>query len=115
MSEFRKILEILGRQDKRLKNIEKFLQSKNTFPSPKNNRKKIGKRSKSFGLRGAILELKDESFFKKPKELKEIKNALEAKAVFHPRTNYPRVLLNLVTGKELRRLKQNNKWKYVNY
>ena len=93
--------------EKRLKKIEKIIFSQKPP-------KKLGKEKKKASLTNAILDLRQESFFTKPKELKEIREALEAKAVFYPQTNYPDSLLRIVKSKKLRRLKQNNKWKYVN-
>lgn len=115
MTEIDEIKKILNDHTKILKNIEKHMQSKNLKQTEKKIRTQNESKKKSTGLKGAILELKKELFFKMPKELGEIRKELEAKAVFHPRTNYPHVLLDLIREKELRRIKQKNKWKYVNH
>ena len=100
--------------DKRFSNIEKRLKKIEKIIFPQRPPKKLAKEKKKASLKNTILDLKQESFFTKPKELKEIREALEAKAVFYPQTNYPDSLLRIVKSKKLRRLKQNNKWKYVN-
>jgi len=115
MTDLNEIKKILQEHTKILKNIEKTIQSTGQPGKIKEDRKRKNRSSKvSSGLKGSILELKKESFFKTPKELKEIRASLEAKAAFYPRTSYPRQLLDLIKEKELRRLKEKNKWKYVN-
>lgn len=97
------------RIDKLEKRIDK-LESKNT-----------GKTSTTAtsgeyrGLAGAIMDLKNESFFDMPRDLSAIESKLKANAIFYPKTSYPESLLRLIRNKELRRLKENNKWKYVKY
>jgi hypothetical protein len=54
-----------------------------------------------------------DDFFKKPKELGEIKKALEEQGHFYPRTSLSPMLIRLVRKKELRRLKDGKRWTYV--
>lgn len=73
------------------------------------------KKSEYKGLAGAIFELIAEKFFDTPKELNAIHAKLKANTVFYPVTSYPDSLIRLVKKRELRRIKENNKWKYVKY
>lgn len=95
--------------EERIKNLEKRVELL--------EKKKLGKSSlpsgEFKGLAGAILDLVNESFFDAPKDLGEIHNKLKANAIFYPKTSYPESLLRLIRNKKLRRLKENNKWKYV--
>lgn len=60
-----------------------------------------------------ISELIESGFFKKPKELSAIKDALEEQGHFYPTTTLSPTVLRLVKKKELRRIKDNKRWKYV--
>lgn len=64
-------------------------------------------------LAGLIAELIDGGFFKKPKELGSIKVALEEHGHFYPVTTLSPTMLRLVRRKQLRRIKENNRWLYV--
>jgi hypothetical protein len=55
---------------------------------------------------GVISELIESGFFKKPKEL-------SARGHFYPTTTLSPTVLRLVKKKELRRIKENKRWKYV--
>lgn len=81
----------------------------------KNLRKPSQSSGEYKGLAGAIIDLVNESFFDKPKDLSEISDKLKANAIFYPKTSYPESLLRLIRNKKLRRLKEKNKWKYVKY
>lgn len=63
---------------------------------------------------GLILELIDEGFFREPKELGEVRTALREKGHFYPVTTLSPLMLRLVRRKELRRIKENKRWTYVN-
>ena len=60
-----------------------------------------------------IAELIDGGFFKKPKELSAIKQALEEQGHFYPVTSLSPVLLRLVRRRNLRRIKDKKRWQYV--
>lgn len=110
------IIKLLKEQGKTLNKIESVLKSfskNDNLPKPTKQQKSKGK--KYSGLRGTLTEMIQDSFFDTPKELKEIMNEMKARAVFYPRTNYPDSLLRMVKEKQLRRLKENKKWKYVKY
>lgn len=64
---------------------------------------------------GSLLgELIDGGFFKKPRELSSIRLALEESGHFYPVTTLSPALLRLVRSKQLRRIKDNKRWLYVN-
>ena len=60
-----------------------------------------------------IREILAEGFFDKPKSLAELKQGLEEQGTFIPITTLSAIVLGLVKGKELRRIKQDKKWVYV--
>jgi len=60
-----------------------------------------------------IREILAEGFFNKPKSLAEVKQGLEEQGTFIPITTLSGIILGLVQGKELRRIKQDKKWSYV--
>jgi hypothetical protein len=60
-----------------------------------------------------IAELIDGGFFKKPKELSAIRNALQEHGHHYPLTTLSPVMLRLVRRRELRRLKDKKRWVYV--
>lgn len=60
-----------------------------------------------------LSELIDGGFFKKPKELSAIKQALEEQGHFYPVTSLSPVVLRLVRKRQLRRIKDNKRWLYV--
>lgn len=64
-------------------------------------------------LGNLIAEFIDGGFFKKPKELGAIKNALEEQGHFYPVTTLSPVMLRLVRRRELRRVKDKKRWLYV--
>jgi len=65
------------------------------------------------GLMSLISQLIDGGFFKKPKELGAIKLALEEQGHFYPVTTLSPLMLRLVRKRELRRIKDKNRWLYV--
>jgi len=76
--------------------------------------KKQDSKKKSSGIMDYVLDLRDEGFFKKARSLKEIRNALAAAGHIIPRTTLSPAMLRLVKNRELRRLKEEKNWKYVN-
>lgn len=61
-----------------------------------------------------ILELKEEGFFKEPKSLIEIKNILSQKGHIYPMTTLSSQIIRLLRKRYLGRIRNENKWKYVN-
>ncbi len=60
-----------------------------------------------------IAELIDGDFFKKPKELGAIKVALEEHGYYYPVTTLSPAMLRFVKRRQLRRIKEGNRWAYV--
>ncbi len=61
-----------------------------------------------------IVDLIDGGFFKKPKELSAIRLVLEEQGHFYPVTTLSPVLLRLIRKRQLRRIKDQKRWLYVN-
>lgn len=59
-----------------------------------------------------VIEIKEEGFFDKPKNLTEIMNTLEEKGHICPITTLSGVMMSLVQKKLLRRKKVDGKWVY---
>lgn len=60
-----------------------------------------------------IIDLIDADFFKTPQELGAVRIALEAQGHFYPTTSLSPLMLRLVRGKQLRRIKTHKRWTYV--
>ncbi len=61
-----------------------------------------------------VSSLIDGGFFKKQKDLSEVKHALEELGHVYPVTSLSPTLLRLVRRKQLRRVKDKKRWLYVN-
>lgn len=61
-----------------------------------------------------IADLIDGGFFKKPKELSAIKLALEEQGHYYPITSLSPTLLRFIRKRQLRRIKNQKRWLYVN-
>jgi hypothetical protein len=72
------------------------------------------RRSQSkIGPQDRIHAMIESGFFRRPQGLGAIRAALEEQGHFYPVTTLSPVLLRLVRGRSLRRLKDNNVWSYV--
>ena len=60
-----------------------------------------------------VREMIAEGFFNKPKGLAELKSGMEEQGQFVPITTLSAIVLGLTKNKELRRIKQDQKWSYV--
>ena len=60
-----------------------------------------------------ILELREEGFFKSPKSLIEIKNALAEKGEIYEATTLSAQVIRQIRKRNLGRIKQDKKWMYV--
>lgn len=60
-----------------------------------------------------ILSLIDGGFFKKPKDLVAVKEALEEMGHYYPVTTLSPSLLRIVRKRRLRRIKEEKKWLYT--
>jgi hypothetical protein len=72
---------------------------------------KSGKRLPS--ATDAILELKEEGFFNKPKGLADVKEKLASQGMIYPLTSLSGVVLGLVRRRSLGRVKEDGRWCYV--
>jgi len=61
-----------------------------------------------------IRELIDEGYFKTKREISVVRDKLEERAHIYPVTSISGPLYRLVKKKELRRIKEDGGWKYVN-
>jgi hypothetical protein len=65
-------------------------------------------------LPGLISEMIRNGFFKEPRHLGALKDALEQNGQFYPVTTLSPAMLRLVRSRHLRRIKDNNgRWSYV--
>lgn len=65
------------------------------------------------GLTDLITNLIDGGFFKKPKDLASVKQALEEIGHHYPVTTLSGTMLGQVRKRNLRRLKQDKRWMYT--
>ena len=79
-------------------------RSSNTGKPPKSKKK---------GPTGLILELKDENFFKRRRNLADIQKKLEEKGHIYAQTSLSPTLLRLVKKRKLRRVPGKKGWDYV--
>jgi hypothetical protein len=69
---------------------------------------------KAIGPTDYIRELISEGYFKTKREIGPVRDKLEERAHIYPVTSISGPLFRLVKKKELRRLKEDGAWKYVN-
>lgn len=89
------------------------LYKENDYISENKNFRKFIKKTSSPSISDMILELAEEKHLDKPKGLAEIKTLLEEQGHFIPMTTLSARVLGLIKRKELRRIKEDGKWKYV--
>jgi hypothetical protein len=70
-------------------------------------------RKPKLGPMSLLHELIADGFFREPKELGAVRAALAEKGHFYPVTSLSPLMVRLVRRKELRRLKEKNRWMYV--
>ena len=94
--------------DEILKRIEKAPSvevKKSAGEPPKKREKKSAK--------DHILDLREDGFFDRPKDLTEIKQGLEVVGQFMTPSTLSARMVEIVGARELRRLNEEGKWKYV--
>jgi hypothetical protein len=79
-------------------------------PSESSSMRVVAKRAGPLRLIGDLI---DADFFKSPRELGAVRMALEAQGHFYPTTSLSPLMLRLVRGKQLRRIKTHKRWTYV--
>jgi len=80
-------------------------------------RKRSGSKSKILSKEGPLSRIRDlikNNFFKEERNIEDIRKKLEEKAIFYQVTALSPSLIRLVKKGELRRLKEDNRWEYVN-
>jgi hypothetical protein len=88
--------------------------------SPRSGRRKsVGEakaktKAKRAGPTGYIRDLIEEGYFKTKREISAVRDKLEERAHIYPVTSISGPLYRLVKNKELRRIKEDGAWKYVN-
>ncbi len=65
------------------------------------------------GPTGYITQLRDEGFFKAKRSLGDIQKKLEEQGHIYAITSLSPILVRLVRGRALRRVKDGNRWAYV--
>ena len=73
----------------------------------------VAKKSGRSTPMGLLSELIARGFFGKPKELGAVRVALEESGHFYPATTLSPLMLRLVRRRELRRIKEKNRWLYA--
>jgi len=92
--------------------IHDFIQQREEAQAKAPRRR--GSRATSRGsLVDLIGSLIDGGFFKKPRDLAAVKAALEEMGHHYPLTSLSPTMLRQVRNRNLRRLKQDNKWMYT--
>jgi hypothetical protein len=89
--------------------IERFDRAPSTGTVPA----KTSRPSAKAGPQDRILALIEGGFFDRPQGLGAIRSTLEEQGHFYPATTLSPVLLRLVRNRNLRRVKENNVWSYV--
>ena len=84
---------------------------------PASRTKAPGKKvsSAKTGPQSYILELKGSGFFKKKQSLGDVQKQLEAEGHIYAQTSLSAPLLRLVRAHELKRIRENDAWLYVDY
>ncbi len=79
----------------------------------KKQRANVTPKKKASGLRGHLVELIGEDFFKKPQEFGAVMKALAERGHYYTKTSLSPVMLRLTQDRELRRMKNGKRWVYV--
>ena len=92
-----------------------YVKSREGGTAEKHAPREIEKKSRSGkkNLSDLILALRDEGFFDSPKNISEVKTALDEKAHFYPLPSVSTRLIRLVRRGEMGRVKSGSKWTYV--
>ena len=79
---------------------------------PKAKTERTKKKKEKKGPTFYILELKKRGFFKDKRMLEDVIKVLKTKGQIYPSTTISPIMLKLVRKEELKRLKEQKKWKY---
>jgi hypothetical protein len=89
------------------------LQAGSPHAQQRSEKKTTNASVKREGPMRLLIDLIDADFFKIPQELGAVRVALEAQGHFYPTTSLSPLMLRLVRGKQLRRIKNQKRWTYV--
>jgi hypothetical protein len=110
-------LTIEGTSDEVAALVERFEGSSSHHEKPAPSKRiSVGRASKGkikSGPVNLVSELIEGGYFKKPKGLAAIKSTLEERGHFYPVTTLSPILLRMVKGRQLRRVKEKKRWSYV--
>jgi len=107
--------------DGSVEDIMKIQQTFSLGSSAKDNQSEIDKsrnirkkKTNQSGPLGRIRVLIGKDFFKEKRTIDEVKKTLQERAIFYKTSDLSPSLIRLVKGGELRRLKEEGQWRYVN-
>jgi hypothetical protein len=72
------------------------------------------KKPNKIGPLGRIRNLIEEDYFKDKRTIEDVRKILEERAIFYKSSDIAPSLIRLVKKGELRRLKEDGQWRYVN-
>jgi len=104
MSKINELKKILQNHEKRISALEKSLSSK-----PRKNKQK----SKKISINDLLMEIKEEGFFDKPKQVKEIVEKFKELGNVYSSDSLTSPLARAIKSRTLGRIKQDGKWGYV--
>lgn len=93
--------------------VKRILALISNTKSDRKTENREGTKSSKISLTDMIHELREEGFFNKPKSLVEIKNGLATRGRIYEVTSLSAAVLRQVRKRNLGRIKDENKWKYV--
>ena len=113
MSEYKKFLELIEKQNKKIDNLENLIKKlSHEKISPKKG-KPIKTRHKKTTVPALLLYFKADNFFGEPKTLNEIVKRFKEESRTVKSTSLTLPLQSLVRSRELGRVLKNGKWHYV--
>lgn len=95
--------------------VDQLVSLSSQQPSGKKPSKKVKPSKGTRGCSGALLILREEGFFDKPRDITAIMSRLEEIGRYYPRPSVSMNLLNLTKRRTFSRIKNNKtkKWQYV--
>ena len=95
--------------------VKRLLDSIHESKPTKTQKTKESKETKKgkMSISDMIWDLREEGFFKSPKGLIDIKNALSAKGGIYEVTTLSASMIRLIRRRNMGRIKRDNKWMYV--
>ncbi len=113
MYEYKKILENLEKQNKRLDNLENLIKKLSQEKVSPKKEKPLKVWHKKTTVPALLLYLKEDAFFNEPKTLNEIVQRFKEESRNVKSTSLTLPLQGLVRSRDLGRILKNGKWHYV--